>query len=561
MARGADITIPSSMERLVYVIKGWLYKQQRMQPLYPINTYAILDSNNEFTTEAATHLLPLLDGYMKQSMTSEKLNKYKYILRCYFKVMPSENCFFMYQKPMHEVIYDTLAQQLIFLDAIPSNNIIGLTHVQLSAVALHALRLTHFSKDVVQGLVMFGELGVAHVEKAVRHGFRPQRGFYPDVPSNDDIHDFTNFTEMSAISHDDYHTDLMSRQGFKFRNICLRFVDVIRRDLLSQVKNLAKKKTINRELYSASVWTLIDADFAYFNIPSNLAVKDNWTTGALISDVFDYSYKLGTDRSPFFINNKINDEGIVCFIDMILNPADWQTLALDPEDLIGRHKKYYDYAKYLQGYFKKDDPIFNIVIYRIYLKLKEIFPKQNIMVDVFLDKIAHANHDHLKIRLRCKRNNEIKLLGVVDNLNESQPLSDVMPSLLLSYVGINAKQHDSIKKMSSGFVMLVTILYLLQQPEFKRFRYLREDVAQILSFQLQMHVTNAWPMSAVQLEKAHHNLEKFIDFHTNRDKISKNSLRQLEAILNIFTLYQPQVKRIEAPIKEINTPFKKGFLN
>ena len=392
-----------------------------------IKTYPILQADGELTEAAKSLLWPAFAGFMKLNMDDKALDRYKKILRIMTDNTPSENMFYSYQGTLYDspedlqgVLYD-IGSLLYYNDNI-------LHH---SASAYDAFRIAAFGwQDSVPARVMLGVLSPADIERTTFLDYRPKIGFFPRVKSSEEVHGYRKVSHDTKSDHDNYHADLSTRLGYTLRNILNELILIIRTQLLP-----GTGKT-----NAAVIWNLVDREFRHFNYPDRNALKETpkstaeFFCKALLNQIcFDYNVDwLIDDRA------RITDSGIVCFIDMATRLDYWKTtLKFYPELMLEGFKDFFDHAVYLLPFFTQDT-MWNILIYRTYLKLenKKDFP--------VYESVLKEKYDEIKSRLSYKRNNKIQFLGIVEEPSQAS-LHSILPEFLKKTIGLDVTKPLDVK--------------------------------------------------------------------------------------------------------------------
>ena len=398
---------------------------------YTLTTYPILDNQGEFTTDANKRLLPNLDGFMKKtflSSDSDFINHFKFLLQAFFERYPSENFFYTMIINYDEYQSDELAYRFkkSYLASAIYDCEDSLLRIHLSSTAQLVARLAAFGRlDMVPTYMMLGVLTIEDIEAGVTLGFRPKAGSYPYVPQHENIHGCRYLLEQTKGDHDNYHADMMSRLGKVIRESLLHSVDVIRRDLLRHIPNLAHLPT--KKLFSKTVWKMIDAEFGYFNKPCLPRCETAEEVSLAFSRMVDAD--ISSLRGIYIdIDSKLNDTGIVCMIDMALHENDWLNIGLYPNFMGDPYKGYLDFACKLKPYYKADDSLYNIFLYRVlWIMGKDALP--------IWSSIINRQYDAIKNNFVFKRDNRIYFLGVF-NTKANLSLKDSTIATLFDLLSI-----------------------------------------------------------------------------------------------------------------------------
>ena len=518
---------------------------------YALETHHILNDQGEFTQEAKTYLVNNLDGFMRQdfSTMSIALNNFKFLLQAFFEIYPSENYFYIIKLDHLEKFYDQLATVLSNFCATLYDKIDPLIKIHLSTIGRLITRLSAFGlEDTMPTYVMLGKLDMWHIEKGVRFGFRPQAGTYPEVSANENIHNYEDVSAQTKSDHDTYHADLMSREGKTIREVLLRSADVMRRDLLAHVNSLSG--TEYYQLFSKVTWKMIDGEFAFFNQSSVPRYHTDQEMAKSFCEMLDNERYQDYGFFYYDKDGMINDMGIVCMIDMVMYPEVWQDeIGFYPEWMTSNYRA--SYPDSLKTYFKPNDSLYNILIYRIWQHDNNGFSSA-------WEKIIDDQYDQIKQDFIFKRNNKLYFLGVVDTKADHLPLKSSMIWTMARLLNVPYEVKDIPTFVSFGkqlsreivslFNMSASLMICSQKNAFIK----KHVIIPICQSLMKSYVAEV-AVDYKTIKHATFQLRRWID---HLEEKNKNALHKIDTadLENVFKLMEEHIN------KNINSGMKKGFL-
>lgn len=416
---------------------------------YKLQSFQLLDKNNEFTEDVKQYLLANLRGFMFQKFNATHIENFRLILQAFLEIYPSENVFFTLRSD--ELSHDILAGQLgehllkaVIYANTETDNSLSITKMNdikiiPSCIVESALQLACFSlDDVVPVRSMAGDLLKSDVERCVDIGLRPGAVSFPGVPRPEKIHELV-VSDSTRRDHDFYHAQTMSRTGKIIREALRRIKDLSRDEILQHCTNPNVKDTAYSNLYSKVTWYLVDSEIEYFN---TLRDKENNPVNMFCKALKHKPLTLLRRYTPVLFNqdDSITDLGVITFIDMVANYALWKEAGFDPDLLIDEYKAYFDVAKILYPHFKKGNSIYNIFIFRGYLSFRKGF-----MAGINLLEEKNINQ-----YFEFRRDNTINYIGLVAKQSETKfnkTIFEIYAANILIAQGINIETKEFFEKI------------------------------------------------------------------------------------------------------------------
>lgn len=527
-----------------------------------IQPYAILTPEGEPTAEAEKLLFPNLSTFMMQKYNDEIKRSFIWLMRSVIQRFPSENLFYTYKVSSADTLAavlkirkTTIASQEVSgfsirkgaIQSTSSNSVDKIIHV--SASAHDAFRVVYFGiNNFFPTRVVLGELSPLDIEVGVFRNYRPKAAYFPNVKSNTNIHEFPNVEQKTKSDHDDYHADILCRMGKTIRLVLQECVSIIRSSLLSKTD---KNNT-------ALIWQLVDAEFSYF-INLFQTIKNVDDKEIAVNFTMMCRQKINKNQSSVFISREgdITDEGIVCFTHMAQKIDYWhESLGFHPEYMIDPFKKYFDIAVKIQS-FLSDDPIFNILIYRIYLLVND-----DKLFSIWVHELNKRYPEfQASDRFSVKRNNKIMFLGVVDNENQQTPIQAMMLLFLMSVAKISMDQEIpslSLIKPNKLTLQLITSYAIIQSVASNR-PFIRINVLTPIQMALTSWIQRQ-DLNSSQLKQPQEQLASFIKHHEELQRVSPRTPNTL--------LEEDSAKLKEGALDLLNQsletleqrPLRRGFL-
>lgn len=496
-----------------FTMQTLIERTQAEQPLsslkpddkYPLETYPILDDKGEFTVDAEKLLLSNLKNYLKfYDLTKEPLKEnFKLLMRAFIQCNPGDNYFYIANVRQRELVRDIVGtflrknqytiydknkcvpykkakKALMNKEAVEINALQNDTvpRIQLATGAHHALNLTCFKvEDYVFTLAMLGIVSTTDIRNAVRHGFRPQASPYFGVEYNTNVHGHTTNSQQTEEDHDKYHAILMSRMGLTVQQTLVELANVATKEILEKIPEISPDD-LAKIPFCKATWKITDAEIfgliqRLSNGPTEKRFCEYFETPTLRSSC-DLFFSTVINRvNPLPPNSLprspcVSDLGIVWFISMAKNKEYWKNeIGFNPELMPPPYEKYYAVASKLQPYFKNDDPIYNILIYRTYLNFsKKKFELWKNIIDV--------NYDKIKDQLVFKRDNRVSFLGVIDKGALNMTLEQALPFTLLRLFDVNFNLQKDTKVNTESHLITAYLLLRVNHAEnnFNDTRYL-----------------------------------------------------------------------------------------
>ncbi len=333
-----------------------LERRQTLNNFQLLNTYPILDENNEFTVEARQILLPALN----QSRHLKELTKEQELeLKELVATLPLSERFFYTTSigKFKDNEEESLGNGMI------ANDICALLINQDSEQMIHtstglfdAHGLVRFGLDeYIRPLYRFGTQDINDIESGVRQYARLAALCYPNTKAFDEhIHDYDNVTPLEATSHDRYHAFLMSAVPKPILHAFWRIVDVVR----SNTKNK----------WSKEIWTFIDCEMLHC-IATHTLRKSTKMSDQEMTELFCHSIIKGsgviTKYSFLLYKNEITPVFITLILDMYRNPHIWAEYSINPKYFTAKFKEFYATIGEIYSHIKDDD--YNIQLFKCQL--------------------------------------------------------------------------------------------------------------------------------------------------------------------------------------------------
>ncbi|WP_131777693.1 hypothetical protein [Legionella fairfieldensis] len=512
---------------------------------YQPETYAILDKKGEFTQEARTFLIPNLTEFMYQDFNPTILVNLKLLTQAFCEKYPSENCFFRVQLHKEELNKDRVATTMRDFKATlyeRSDTI----KIIVSHTVRDILRLSNFHlEDIVPTHSMAGIVTISDVGRAVALGFRPKATVYPGANTNQDVHGVIEISDSSRGDHDNYHADLLTKQGKTIRAVLRRLVNLSRQELLRHIPTFEGKP--NESLFSKSTWWLIDGELTIFNkfgyqrpgSPEEIAKSfcKAFDREERINLLFSIKHNQST--------NQITDLGIVCFIDMVKNLSEWHKIGFYPEFMLDKYQSNFGIAQKLASHWK-NEPIYNILIFRAFITGGEQqFP--------LLKKIIDDNYEYLKTELEIKRNNQILggFLGVIDK-KISDFLEYTFFFTLLRSVGFDYETIHYNIKLNTHFDFIYGLLTISAYAS--QFEFIKKNILNLLKPALKDFIEENKPLTIKIMTTVNNRLLQFLNDYKkpkNKDKLASETEMALK---NASQLIENNIRNYRN-----NSNMKNGF--
>lgn len=367
----AALSLYQAQEITYHQLCTLLERRQILEDFPLINTYPILDENNEFTQEARQFLLAALyQSNQLKNLTSEQ----EYQLKKLVAALPlSERYFYTTSigkfndkddnslgKSIIEsgdvcaLIKDTCAQQL----------------VHTSTGFFDAFGLTKFGlNEYTRPLYQLGVQGIDDIEKGVKSFVRFAALNFPGTASyKGNIHNYDKLTFLEVTAHDKYHAMLMSAVPKPIVHAFWHIIDVLR------------NTTGNK--WSKEIWTFVDCEII-FCISHYMSRSLNKLSDKEMTDLFCNGIRLANGEisekyCSLVLKNEITPAFISIILDMHKHPEIWAEYQINPLYFTDKFREYYDTLGEIYSFIKDDDSSLQVFKCQLYFTHK-FFDNENVI--------------------------------------------------------------------------------------------------------------------------------------------------------------------------------------